>query len=103
VDRFCRDHAGLSVEYENQASSGRVHHPGPAVVASRSPSGADWVHEIKHDGYRLTVRRDDAAARLYNRKGNDWTARLPTIAAAAELTLALQPKIGERAIRGLGE
>ena len=56
---------------------------------------------IKHDGYRLTVRRDDAAARLYNRKGNDWTARLPTIAAAAELIKAKSFTIdGEAVVMG---
>ena len=26
--------------------------------AARPPSGSDWVHEIKFDGYRLMVRRD---------------------------------------------
>jgi ATP-dependent DNA ligase len=26
--------------------------------ADRPPSGPDWIHEIKHDGYRLMVRRD---------------------------------------------
>jgi bifunctional non-homologous end joining protein LigD len=58
--------------------------PAQPVMASRPPSGADWVHEIKHDGYRLIVRRDVAAVRLYTRKGNNWTARLPAIAVAAE-------------------
>jgi bifunctional non-homologous end joining protein LigD len=53
-------------------------------VASRPPSGTDWVHEITHDSYRLIVRRDDAAVRLYTRNANDWTARLPAVAAAAE-------------------
>jgi ATP-dependent DNA ligase len=26
--------------------------------ADRPPTGPEWVHEIKHDGYRLMVRRD---------------------------------------------
>ena len=58
--------------------------PAQPVVASRPPSGADWVHEIKHDGYRLIVRRDGPTVRLYTRDAYDWTARLPAIAAAAE-------------------
>jgi bifunctional non-homologous end joining protein LigD len=58
--------------------------PAQPVVASRPPSGADWVHEIKHDGYRLIVRRDGASVRLYTRSAYDCTARLPAIAAAAE-------------------
>src|SRR5262249_25368079 len=33
--------------------------------------------------YRLIVRRDGPTVRLYTRNAYDWTARLPTIAAAA--------------------
>src|SRR5258707_6343528 len=58
--------------------------PAQPVMASRPPSGADWVHEIKHDGYRLIVRRDGPTVRLYTRNAYDWTARLPPIAAAAQ-------------------
>jgi ATP-dependent DNA ligase len=57
--------------------------PAQPVKASKPPSGADWVHEIKHDGYRLIVRRDGPVVRLYSRNAIDWTARLPAIAAAA--------------------
>ena len=38
---------------------------------------------IKHDGYRLIVRRDGPAVRLFTRRGYDWTERYPAIAAAA--------------------
>jgi bifunctional non-homologous end joining protein LigD len=41
------------------------------------------VHEIKHDGYRLIVRRQRRAVRLFTRRGHDWTDRYPAIAAAA--------------------
>ena len=41
------------------------------------------VHEIKHDGYRIIVRRDGECVRLYSRKAIDWTARLPAIAEGA--------------------
>jgi bifunctional non-homologous end joining protein LigD len=58
--------------------------PAQPVMASRPPSGPDWVHEIKHDGYRMIVRQDGPRVRLYGRNGNSWTARLPAIAAAAE-------------------
>src|SRR5215813_9960619 len=57
--------------------------PAKPVLASKPPSGPDWVHEIKHDGYRLIVRRDGPTVRLYTRNAYDWTARLPAIAAAA--------------------
>src|SRR5712672_1185184 len=58
--------------------------PAQPVKASKPPSGAGWVHEIKHDGYRLIVRRDGPTVRLYTRNAYDWTARLPAIAAGAE-------------------
>jgi bifunctional non-homologous end joining protein LigD len=53
-------------------------------MASKPPSGADWVHEIKQHGYRLIVRRNGAAVRLYSRNAFALTARLPAIAVAAE-------------------
>ena len=57
--------------------------PAQPINASKPPSGADWVHEIKHDGNRLIVRRDGPTVRLYTRNAYDWTVRLPAIAAAA--------------------
>jgi bifunctional non-homologous end joining protein LigD len=35
--------------------------------AIKPPAGTDWVHEIKHDGYRVQVRRDGDAVRLFGR------------------------------------
>jgi ATP-dependent DNA ligase len=58
--------------------------PAEPVLASRPPSGPDWVHEIKHDGYRMIVRRDGTSVRLYSRNAYDWTVRLAAIAADAE-------------------
>ena len=51
--------------------------------AARPPSGRDWVHEIKHDGYRLLVRRDGARIRCFTRNGHDWADRFPAIVDAA--------------------
>ena len=45
------------------------------------PAGPDWIHEIKHDGYRLIVRREGKRVRLFTRNGHDWTDRFPLIAA----------------------
>jgi ATP-dependent DNA ligase len=58
--------------------------PVQPVKASKQPVGADWVHEIKHDGYRMIVHRDGPTVRLYSRNANDWTKRLRAVAAAAE-------------------
>jgi bifunctional non-homologous end joining protein LigD len=48
--------------------------PAQPVKASKPPTGTDWVHEIKHDGYRMIVRRDGPSVRLYSRNAyEDWT------------------------------
>jgi ATP-dependent DNA ligase len=51
--------------------------------ATKPPAGAGWLHEIKHDGFRMLVRRDTAGVRLFTRNGHDWTGRFPLIARAA--------------------
>jgi bifunctional non-homologous end joining protein LigD len=43
------------------------------------PSGGLWIHEIKHDGFRVIARKTDAQVRLYSRPGNDLTRRFPLI------------------------
>src|SRR6201995_4200333 len=50
---------------------------------TKVPTGADWIHEIKHDGYRLIVHRQDKVVRLFTRNGHDWTDRYPWIVQAA--------------------
>jgi bifunctional non-homologous end joining protein LigD len=50
--------------------------------AKRPPSGPGWLHEIKHDGFRIMARRDGAGIRLITRHGNDFTSRFPIIVAA---------------------
>ena len=53
--------------------------PSPAKVP---PSGPGWIHEIKHDGFRILARRDSAGVRLITHAGNDFSSRFPLIAAA---------------------
>jgi ATP-dependent DNA ligase len=48
------------------------------TAAEKPPSGPGWVHEIKHDGFRLVARRDGAGVHLLTRNGHDWTDRYPT-------------------------
>ena len=67
--------------------------PQLAQQSRSSPSGNDWVHELKLDGYRTQIHVRASAqkagatkARIFTRKGLDWTARMPRLAeAAAEL------------------
>jgi ATP-dependent DNA ligase len=50
--------------------------------ADKPPSGANWIHEIKHDGFRLMARRDPVGIRLITRGGHDWAARYPLVVEA---------------------
>src|SRR5215207_8878375 len=45
------------------------------TVSKRVPEGPQWIHEIKHDGYRMIVRRDGNRICLFTRRGYDWTHR----------------------------
>src|SRR6201992_2422902 len=45
-------------------------------LVDRPPNGANWVHEVKFDGYRLQLRVEDGEAQLRTRQGRDWTAKL---------------------------
>jgi bifunctional non-homologous end joining protein LigD len=51
--------------------------------AVKPPAGPDWVHEIKHDGYRLQVRREGDKVRLFTRRGYDWSGQYPAIIVTA--------------------
>jgi len=52
--------------------------------AEQPPSGPGWIHEIKHDGYRLMARRDPIGIRLLTRNGYDWASRYPLIVEAVD-------------------
>src|SRR5262252_6690058 len=47
--------------------------------AATLPSGGAWLHEIKHDGFRIIARKDGERVRLFSRPGNDFTRRFPLI------------------------
>jgi bifunctional non-homologous end joining protein LigD len=71
------------------------------TLAIKPPSGADWVHEIKHDGYRLQVRREGDSVRLFTRRSHDWSARYPAIArTAAQLKARSFTLDGEAVVYG---
>jgi len=54
-------------------------------TARKPPVGPQWIHEIKHDGYRLIVCRRSDRIRLFTRRGYDWTERYPLVAATANV------------------
>lgn len=52
-------------------------------LVDQPPAGADWVHEVKFDGYRVQLRVADGKAHVRTRKGLDWIAKFPAIAKVA--------------------
>src|SRR5262245_457641 len=52
------------------------------MVAPRPPSGPLWLHEVKHDGFRIIARKEGERVRLYSRPGDDLTNRFPLIVEA---------------------
>ena len=56
--------------------------PSLAALHDAAPSGADWIHEIKFDGYRIEARLDRGKVKLLTRKALDWTHRFKRIADA---------------------
>ena len=55
--------------------------PSPAKAP---PSGSGWIHEIKHDGFRILARRNGAGVQLITRAGNDFSSRFAFIAMAVK-------------------
>jgi bifunctional non-homologous end joining protein LigD len=53
--------------------------------AKAPPRGPDWVHEIKHDGFRIMARRDAKGVRLRTRNGHDFSKRSPLVVAAVAI------------------
>ncbi|WLB91342.1 non-homologous end-joining DNA ligase [Bradyrhizobium japonicum] len=59
--------------------------PQLAILKDKAPSGAQWIHEIKFDGYRTQVHVDKGTARIFTRNGHDWTRRFSAIAGSFKL------------------
>jgi bifunctional non-homologous end joining protein LigD len=53
-----------------------------ATLYDKPPSGPDWLHEIKFDGYRTGARLDGGDVQLLTRKQQNWTHRFPSVAEA---------------------
>jgi bifunctional non-homologous end joining protein LigD len=56
--------------------------PQLATTAVAAPAGADWLHEIKYDGYRLFAHIEHGKVRLITRSGLDWTGKFAELARA---------------------
>jgi bifunctional non-homologous end joining protein LigD len=62
--------------------------PSLATLRANAPSGKDWLHEIKLDGYRIEARLDRGKVQLLTRNCKDWTSRFTPIADAVAVLRA---------------
>lgn len=62
--------------------------PALATSIERVPSGRRWIHQIKFDGYRVQVHLANEVAKIFTRRGHDWTHRFKKVAHDAWRTRA---------------
>src|SRR5262249_19906392 len=84
-----------SVELQNRAMSRastrlRFIEPQLPTLVDQPPEGADWIHEIKHDGYRTMLVLERGKACAYTRNGHDWSDRYSGIIRAARTPVEQQ-------------
>lgn len=58
--------------------------PQLATLVDDPPSGDDWLHELKFDGYRMLCRIDRGKVQFWSRNGKEWTAKFPNVALAVK-------------------
>jgi hypothetical protein len=56
--------------------------PCQPIVSLKAPTGPQWVHELKHDGFRIVVHKDGDDIRLWSRNGRDWSVEFAAITVA---------------------
>jgi hypothetical protein len=83
------------------------HYPGfiePALATTKDapPSGSQWLHELKLDGYRIQAHIWDGELKFFTRSGLDWTARMGAALANAFRSLGVHEAIidGELVVEG---
>ena len=67
--------------------------PSSATLRSTPPTGANWLHEIKFDGYRLQARIRPNQVKLLTRSGLDWTTKFGVALAAALADLPVEEAV----------
>jgi bifunctional non-homologous end joining protein LigD len=58
--------------------------PTLATLVDSAPTGDDWIHEVKFDGYRMVSRIDHGEVHVYSRNGKEWTPVLPAVVASLQ-------------------
>ncbi|HEY5237642.1 MAG TPA: DNA ligase D [Rhizomicrobium sp.] len=78
------DGRAKSIKAKPLAHLPRFIEPQLCTLEDRPPAGANWIHEIKFDGYRVQMRSQDGEVILRTRKGLDWTDKFRAIADVAK-------------------
>ena len=58
--------------------------PCQPVLSQQIPTGSEWIHELKWDGYRIIARREAGRVCLWSRNGRNWADAFLSIVAAVE-------------------
>lgn len=61
-----------------------AYEPQLAKLGDAAPTGDQWIHEVKWDGYRLVATMVGGKARIWSRNAIEWTAKVPELRAALE-------------------
>jgi bifunctional non-homologous end joining protein LigD len=56
--------------------------PCQPTLSATVPKGDGWIHELKHDGFRILAFKDGETVRLWSRNGRDWSREFIAIKAA---------------------
>ena len=63
------------------------------TLVDTPPRDGDWSTEVKFDGWRVQIILEQGGARVFTRRGHDWTDRLKIVAGAAAQELKLKSAI----------
>jgi ATP-dependent DNA ligase len=80
---FCPYTSGMP-RHKNKTGAPTFVQPTAALVVEKLPERPEWLYELKFDGYRALLIKDEEIVRLHSRKDKDLTAMYPGILAAGE-------------------
>jgi hypothetical protein len=75
--------------------------PCQPTLADKVPEGDGWIHELKHDGFRILAFKDGDKVRLWSRNGRDWSAEFVAITEAMRAPAVQAHHAGRRGGRAL--
>ncbi len=75
--------AGKAIRAGSKAKLPSFHSPQLATLGDAVPTGSNWIHEVKYDGYRAQIAVAGGSAKVFTRSGLDWSSKFPEIVEAA--------------------